>query len=420
MKRAFFCILLSFVILAFAATLAFSQGKAIELKHFNWRPEDFEKWGKIYDEFMKTNPDIKLIDDPIPADKYFNNLEINLEGKQADPIVSIWQNRVWNNQMFKRGYLVDLTTLLPEFKKVPPHHQYNFMTNEGKAFAAPVSAQYTGMLYNKKIFRENGVTPPVTWDEFIALCQKLKGAGVTPLMFQVKDAWHIHYGFDLMMKPFLGGPSFINALKSGKYDFTNPKFVDALKRLKSLEPYFPKNYTGLGYSDAQNMIATEQVAIWPGCGSWEVFTLKDINPEVELGVFATPVAKKGDPAYVTVFTDQGLAIASSATDAQKKAALRFLKWMTTPQAGLLVNKHIGFFNTWDNNVFDDVALKEYAALAGKKGELIMSDWAILLSDGSPTATELIQAGIQELMAGTKTAEQVAQGIKTGLSVWYGK
>jgi len=419
MKRAFVLVVVLLASVTLTATLAFSQ-KTIELKHFNWRPEDLEKWGKIYDEFMQENPDIKLIDDPIPAANYFNNLEINLEGKQADPICSIWQNRVWNNNMFKRGYFVDLTALLPEFKKVPPHHQYNFMTNDGKAFAAPVSAQYTGMLYNKKIFKKYDLTSPVTWDEFIALCKKLKGAGVTPLMFQVKDAWHIHYAFDLMMKPFLGGPAFISQLMSGKYDFTNPKFVDALKRLKSLEPYFPKNYTGLGYSDAQNMVATEQVAIWPGCGSWEVYTIKNINPDVELGVFPTPVAKKGDRAYVTVFTDQGLTIAQSASEEQKQAALRFLKWMTTPRAGALVNKYIGFFNCWDTNVFEDEALKDYAALAGKNGELIISDWAILLSDGSPTATELIQAGISALMAGTKTAEQVAQDIKTGLSVWYGK
>jgi raffinose/stachyose/melibiose transport system substrate-binding protein len=168
------------------------------------------------------------------------------------------------------------------------------------------------------------------------------------------------------------------------------------------------------------MMATEQVAIWPGCGSWEVFTLKNINPDVDLGVFPTPVAKKGDPAYVTVFTDQGLTIAQSASEEQKQAALRFLKWMTTPRAGALVNKYIGFFNCWDTNVFEDEALKDYAALAGKNGEFIISDWAILLSDGSPTATELIQAGISALMAGTKTAEQVAQDIKTGLSVWYGK
>ena len=27
----------------------------VELKHFNWRPEDLEKWGKVYDEFQRRN-----------------------------------------------------------------------------------------------------------------------------------------------------------------------------------------------------------------------------------------------------------------------------------------------------------------------------------------------------------------------------
>ncbi len=41
-------------------------------------------------------------------------------------------------------------------------------------------------------------------------------------------------------------------------------------------------------------------------------TIVSFIPE-GVGAFATPVAKRGDPAYVTVFTDQGLTIASSAT-----------------------------------------------------------------------------------------------------------
>jgi raffinose/stachyose/melibiose transport system substrate-binding protein len=294
------------------------------------------------------------------------------------------------------------------------------MTDAGELFAVPVSAQYTAILYNKKIFRENGIKIPVTWDEFIQVCETLKKKGITPLMFQTKDAWHIHYSFDSFMKGYLGGDAFIKSLQSGTYDFTNPTFVGALKRLKSLRPYFPANFTGLGYSDAQNMMATEQVAMWPGCGSWEVFTLKDINPEVELGVFANPVEKVGDKAYVTVFTDQGIALSAKASEAEKAAATRFMKWLATPKAGLLINKYLGFFNCFDNNVFDDEAMKEYAALAGSHGENIISDWAILLSDGNPTATELIQAGIQELMTDKKSAEEVAADIKKGLSIWYGK
>lgn len=431
MKKRLLFLFASMLVLCMVFTLVFAgseekagkkakKGEVIELKHFTWRPEDVEKWQKIYDVFEQEYPNIKMINDPIPADRYFRNLEVNLEGGEADPIVNIWQNRVWNIEMYERGYFLQLNDLLPEFNDVPAFYQYNYITDDGRYFACPFSAQYTGMLYNKKIFREHNIEIPETWDEFIAMCEKLKKAGVVPLMFQTMDAWHIHYSFDLMNKPFLGGHDFIDELTSGRYDFTNRKFVQALKRLYSLKPYFPENYTGLGYGDMQNMLSTDQVAIWPGCGSWEVYTLKDLNPDLELGAFPTPVAKKGDPAYVTVFVDGGLCITNNVTDEEKEASLVFLKWMCTPEAGLLVNEHIGFFNAWGNDKFDDPAMKDYAAMAGPNGEYVISDWAILLSDGTPTATDLIQVGIQALMADVKTAEEVAQDIKTGLSVWYGK
>ena len=378
------------------------DSEVVEIKQFTWRPEDLEKWNKIYEEFNKEYPNIKLVNDPLPADTYWAVLETNGIGGELDTVFSIWQNRVANIDYFNRGFMIELTDLLPEFNNVPEGHQFNFKTDDGKVFGAPTSAQYTGMLYNKAIFRENNITIPVTWDEFIQVCEKLKSAGVTPLMFQGKDAWHIHYLFDLMNKPFLGGHDFISELKEGSYDFTNPKFVEALDRFKSLEPYFPTNFSGLGYTDAQNMMATGQIAMWPGCGSWEVFTLEDINPDLELGVFATPVASKGDPAFVTVFTDQALCIASNASEKEKEAALKFLKWMTTPEAGLLVNKYLGFFNCWGNDTFENEAMQEYAALAGPNGEFVVSDWAIILSDGNPGATELIQIGIQDLMNGSKT------------------
>lgn len=40
---------------------------------------------------------------------------------------------------------------------------------------------YEGILYNKTFFEENNLTVPTTWDEFLALCDQIKGLGVTPL-----------------------------------------------------------------------------------------------------------------------------------------------------------------------------------------------------------------------------------------------
>jgi hypothetical protein len=66
----------------FAGGTTEPAAKGVVLKHSNWRPEDLDKWGAIYAEFMKDNPDIQLVDDPMPADRYFNNMEINAEGGQ--------------------------------------------------------------------------------------------------------------------------------------------------------------------------------------------------------------------------------------------------------------------------------------------------------------------------------------------------
>ena len=65
-----------------------------------------------------------------------------------------------------------------------------------------------------------------------------------PLMFQGKDAWHIHYAFDLMMKPYLGGPEFLKSLLAHTYDFRSKGFVSALERFYTLKKYFPKDFMG--------------------------------------------------------------------------------------------------------------------------------------------------------------------------------
>jgi raffinose/stachyose/melibiose transport system substrate-binding protein len=415
-------IILVMITLLLPCTMLLAQGGAeksavIELTHTNWRPEDLTAWTKIYSEFEKDISGISIESTPRPTDRYFSSVEIDAEGGVLDDMVNIWQNRVWNNDMFQRGYLMDLTGLIDNIDKMPDHHKYNFSTDDGRIFALPVASQYTGMLYNKKIFRDNGIVIPETWDEFIAVCDTLLAKGITPLMFQGKDAWHIHYAFDLMMKPYLGGTEFLDDLLDHTYDFRSDGFVSALERFLTLRKYFPADFMGLGYSDAQNMTATGQVAMWPGCGSWEVLTLKNINPAVELGVFAVPV-DPGMTPYVTVFTDSGIAISKFSSKEKQDAALKFINWIGTSEKGQMINEVLGFFNAWDNDNFDDEVLMEYSKLAGKNGENIVSDWAILLSDESPTATDLIQIGLQDLMNGRKSPKQVADSIADGLSVWY--
>ncbi len=46
-----------------------------------------------------------------------------------------------------------------------------------------------GILYNKKIFADNGLKVPTTWAEFAANNDTLKAAGIAPIGATYKDTW---------------------------------------------------------------------------------------------------------------------------------------------------------------------------------------------------------------------------------------
>ena len=44
-------------------------------------------------------------------------------------------------------------------------------------------------MYNKKVYEKLGLTVPKTWDEFISNSEKIKAAGITPVLVSYGDTW---------------------------------------------------------------------------------------------------------------------------------------------------------------------------------------------------------------------------------------
>ncbi len=54
---------------------------------------------------------------------------------------------------------------------------------EGKPYGLNYAFTVYGLWYNAALFKKNNWTPPKTWPEFTALCDKIKAAGVTPFAY---------------------------------------------------------------------------------------------------------------------------------------------------------------------------------------------------------------------------------------------
>ncbi len=64
------------------------------------------------------------------------------------------------------------------------------VTQNGKVYGAPQgTAMGGGILYNKEVYTKLGLTVPKSWVEFSANNDKIKAAGITPVVSSFKDTW---------------------------------------------------------------------------------------------------------------------------------------------------------------------------------------------------------------------------------------
>ncbi|CAM5770791.1 sugar ABC transporter substrate-binding protein [Labrys miyagiensis] len=145
------------------------------------------------------------------------------------------------------GKMGDLTDLAKSegWEKVVPAPLQKFAVYDGKWVAVPVNVHSVNWLWiNKAVFDKIGGTEPKTFDDFIALLDKAKAAGVTPLALGGQD-WQEATMFDSVVLS-TGGPEFykkaFNELDEAslKSD-TMKKAFDNLAKLKA---YVDPNFSG--------------------------------------------------------------------------------------------------------------------------------------------------------------------------------
>ena len=82
--------------------------------------------------------------------------------------------------------LVDLTND-PALKDTDPSF-LPAVTQNGKVYGAPWgTAMGGGILYNKDVYSQLGLSVPKTWAEFESNSEKIKAAGITPVLGTFKD-----------------------------------------------------------------------------------------------------------------------------------------------------------------------------------------------------------------------------------------
>lgn len=136
------------------------------------------------------------------------------------------------------------------------------------------------IFYNKKIFQENGIEIPETFDELIEVCKTLRSKDIVPVTTMGKGGWAPQlYLFQTMVQ--IEDPEVMKQLLSNEIDFTNPVIKNGLARIEELAKVgaFPKGIATLDYGPAKEMFVSGKAAMY-WMFTWELPSLSE-DPNVD-------------------------------------------------------------------------------------------------------------------------------------------
>lgn len=375
--------------------------KVVTVKFMGYNSEDSRK---TYLENLKTKfPDIK-IDYQYTDKKQFDSI-LNTQlaaGKGPDIIEAGGATTTLANA----GYIEDLTNA--SFT-----NKYNetglkpFMLN-GKVYAIPLQSWFEAIFYNKTIFEKNGIKPPKTFDEFIAIHETLKKNGVKPQTMGAKS-WEpmLKQPMLMLLNEFYSTPAgkgfdeaFVEGTKtlSGNYNAAIKKWSELISK-----GVLTKDMLGLDYDQALNEFATEKAAMWQ-CGPWAVPTITKANPNIKIGMFPFPGTSAGAGWAVG---GPGSSLAINSKSAVKDAAMKVLEYTSTPEGQQALIKD-NFGSSFLKGV--DVQMPaEYSDMAECfKANNVYGPWMYWFG-GDAIAMEFGKS-IQEVLAGSKSVDEAIQAV----------
>ncbi|SMQ85345.1 carbohydrate ABC transporter substrate-binding protein, CUT1 family [Devosia lucknowensis] len=396
-----------------SAVLVAAPAFAQDLTFWSWRQEDRAAYEQFIDTFEAANPGITVKFETFEATNYNTILSTALAGGTGPDVMMVRAYGGLEN-VAVAGYLEELTTesvpALAEF--AAPAIAAESVRADGKLYAVPFASQTQLVIYNSKIFADNGIEEPQTWDDLMAASQKLKDAGIIPFANGTATAWQnetVTFG----LGSSLMGKDFYDELMAGTTDFTDERFTGALASVNALaQDYFPDGFIGLDYPSAQQLFSSGMAAMFVG-GSYELATFKTQNPDIEMGVFAAPGETAEDAKLVGLYFDGGYA--ANAAGANKEAAIKFLNYLASPEFGQAFANTLNNISTIPGVTFDNPLLAEVNELNQSSIPYLM---LAHFRYGEPSGSVLIQAEMQKLFSGETTPEAIGEALTTGLAAWY--
>ncbi len=308
---------------------------SIQLTMWHAKPELRSNYQKVLDAFHADFPDVTITQLPKPAGPSYTQLvHTAMAGGELPDLFSEPDTGPTYELEAKSGEFLNLTSRAPNAKNlVTVALQEDFI---GKNLWKVSWGRYTVvMMYNKRLLKKFGLQPPLDWADWLAQCKTILAAGTTPISMAGDGTIDAFFFTELATAAL--GPKGFNGLVNGTVKWNSAPLLDTMNFLIQLQPYYQKGFLATRYADSKALFATER-CVYFEAGSADVPGFKNINPNLEIGVFPFPPPQKGGTQVTLSGLDETMA--GNPKTKYPDAVGEFMNWCASAKGGALCSAAI--------------------------------------------------------------------------------
>ncbi|WP_288630935.1 ABC transporter substrate-binding protein [uncultured Streptococcus sp.] len=281
------------------------------------------KWDEYIAKFNEKYPDIKVEVQTITD--YAGQMKTRMNSKEYGDVLMI------PGDISPKDYENFFEPLGDTEELSEKYLGLNDRSYEGVQYGIPSQMNATGLVVNKKVFEDAGITEfPKTTEDFIAALKKIKenDSSIVPLYTNYAAGW-ILSNWDFTRPGVSGDPDFTNEMTSDTspfdegdtmYTIYNTLYTVAKEGLIESDP------TTSDWEQSKVDLANGKVAVMV-LGSWAVPQIQKINEDNADNIMfeAFPVTASDGKQYMPIGGDYNYGI--NVNSKHKKAARKFIDWM---------------------------------------------------------------------------------------------
>jgi raffinose/stachyose/melibiose transport system substrate-binding protein len=286
------------------ATGTAAANAAVHISFINIPPDtgtELTVFKYLMNQFKKTHPGSTLDVTDVPQDQLDQKLQLLSSQNDLPDMFFGPGTPAAQKQMCEKGLALDIGATAAKLGSLdafsPAAVQILKSQQGGKLCAIPFQLNIEGFWYNKKLFSDNGLTPPATWDDLVSDADTLNSKGIQPFASSGKQGWPLTRLVSGYLYRDLG-PSAMQDVASGKAKLTDSEYVKAASAVADLgsKNYFGKGVASLDYAPAENVFLQGDAGMYY-MGSWALADFN--NPKLNkigvdnIGFFPFPAVSGG-------------------------------------------------------------------------------------------------------------------------------